>query len=252
MRYLAAVRFRDLAYSPPRDRLPRRVLVQVGRAQGPRRGRLGPREGVRGGRQGVPGAHRDHAGVRRSARAGCSRSRSSRARRSSCSPPRTSDFVEQGRRRPAGATRRRSRLYARGRIVVWTRARRGRAGQARRPRRRQATSRSRSRTPSTRRTAAPRSRRSRRPACGSRSRTAIVLGENIQATMLYARDGNVDVAIVALSLAVVDRRRRLPRRSIRACTIRSTSSSWCAAPARRPTPRASSPSSSPRARAARS
>jgi molybdate transport system substrate-binding protein len=31
----------------------------------------------------------------------------------------------------------------------------------------------------------------------------IVLGENIQATMLYARDGNVDVAIVALSLAVV-------------------------------------------------
>jgi molybdate transport system substrate-binding protein len=31
----------------------------------------------------------------------------------------------------------------------------------------------------------------------------IVLGENIQATMLYAREGNVDVAIVALSLAVV-------------------------------------------------
>lgn len=31
----------------------------------------------------------------------------------------------------------------------------------------------------------------------------LVLGENIQTTMLYARDGNVDVAIVALSLAVV-------------------------------------------------
>ncbi len=31
----------------------------------------------------------------------------------------------------------------------------------------------------------------------------IVLGENVQATMLYARDGNADVAIVALSLAVV-------------------------------------------------
>jgi molybdate transport system substrate-binding protein len=31
----------------------------------------------------------------------------------------------------------------------------------------------------------------------------IVLGENIQTTMLYAREGNVDVAIVALSLAVV-------------------------------------------------
>ena len=31
----------------------------------------------------------------------------------------------------------------------------------------------------------------------------IVLGENVQATMLYARDGNADAAIVALSLAVV-------------------------------------------------
>jgi len=31
----------------------------------------------------------------------------------------------------------------------------------------------------------------------------IVLGENIQTTMLYARNGNVDVAVVALSLAVV-------------------------------------------------
>lgn len=31
----------------------------------------------------------------------------------------------------------------------------------------------------------------------------IVLGDNIQTTMLYAREGNVDVAIVALSLAVV-------------------------------------------------
>ncbi|HWO26685.1 MAG TPA: molybdate ABC transporter substrate-binding protein [Kofleriaceae bacterium] len=31
----------------------------------------------------------------------------------------------------------------------------------------------------------------------------VVLGENIQTTMLYARNGNVDVAIVALSLAVV-------------------------------------------------
>jgi molybdate transport system substrate-binding protein len=31
----------------------------------------------------------------------------------------------------------------------------------------------------------------------------IVLGDNIQTTMLYARNGNVDVAIVALSLAVV-------------------------------------------------
>jgi molybdate transport system substrate-binding protein len=31
----------------------------------------------------------------------------------------------------------------------------------------------------------------------------IVLGENIQATMLYARNGNVDIAIVALSLAGV-------------------------------------------------
>lgn len=31
----------------------------------------------------------------------------------------------------------------------------------------------------------------------------IVLGENIQSTMLYARNGNVDIAIVALSLAVV-------------------------------------------------
>jgi molybdate transport system substrate-binding protein len=31
----------------------------------------------------------------------------------------------------------------------------------------------------------------------------IVMAENIQATMLYARDGNADVAIVALSLAVV-------------------------------------------------
>lgn len=31
----------------------------------------------------------------------------------------------------------------------------------------------------------------------------IVLAENVQATMLYARDGNADVAIVALSLAVV-------------------------------------------------
>lgn len=31
----------------------------------------------------------------------------------------------------------------------------------------------------------------------------LVLGENIQTTMLYAREGNVDVAIVALSLAVV-------------------------------------------------
>lgn len=31
----------------------------------------------------------------------------------------------------------------------------------------------------------------------------LVLGENIQATMLYAKDGNADVAIVALSLAVV-------------------------------------------------
>jgi molybdate transport system substrate-binding protein len=31
----------------------------------------------------------------------------------------------------------------------------------------------------------------------------IVLGDNIQTTMLYARKGNVDVAIVALSLAVV-------------------------------------------------
>lgn len=32
---------------------------------------------------------------------------------------------------------------------------------------------------------------------------SLVLGENIQATMLYARDGNADAAIVALSLAVV-------------------------------------------------
>jgi molybdate transport system substrate-binding protein len=31
----------------------------------------------------------------------------------------------------------------------------------------------------------------------------IILGDNIQTTMLYARNGNVDVAIVALSLAVV-------------------------------------------------
>ncbi|MBA3392350.1 MAG: molybdate ABC transporter substrate-binding protein [Deltaproteobacteria bacterium] len=31
----------------------------------------------------------------------------------------------------------------------------------------------------------------------------IVLAENVQATMLYARDGNADAAIVALSLAVV-------------------------------------------------
>jgi molybdate transport system substrate-binding protein len=31
----------------------------------------------------------------------------------------------------------------------------------------------------------------------------IVLGENVQATMLYARDGNADAAIVALSLAAV-------------------------------------------------
>jgi molybdate transport system substrate-binding protein len=31
----------------------------------------------------------------------------------------------------------------------------------------------------------------------------LVLGDNIQTTMLYARNGNVDVAIVALSLAVV-------------------------------------------------
>ena len=31
----------------------------------------------------------------------------------------------------------------------------------------------------------------------------IVLGENVQATMLYARDGNTDAAIVALSLALV-------------------------------------------------
>lgn len=31
----------------------------------------------------------------------------------------------------------------------------------------------------------------------------LVLGDNIQTTMLYAREGNVDVAIVALSLAVV-------------------------------------------------
>src|SRR4029078_11371897 len=31
----------------------------------------------------------------------------------------------------------------------------------------------------------------------------IVLGENVQATMLYARDHNADAAIVALSLAVV-------------------------------------------------
>jgi molybdate transport system substrate-binding protein len=31
-----------------------------------------------------------------------------------------------------------------------------------------------------------------------------VLGDNIQATMLYARNHNADAAIVALSLAVVD------------------------------------------------
>jgi molybdate transport system substrate-binding protein len=31
----------------------------------------------------------------------------------------------------------------------------------------------------------------------------LILGDNIQTTMLYAREGNVDVAIVALSLAVV-------------------------------------------------
>lgn len=31
----------------------------------------------------------------------------------------------------------------------------------------------------------------------------LVLAENVQATMLYARDGNADVALVALSLAVV-------------------------------------------------
>ena len=31
----------------------------------------------------------------------------------------------------------------------------------------------------------------------------VILGDNIQTTMLYAREGNVDVAIVALSLAVV-------------------------------------------------
>ncbi len=32
----------------------------------------------------------------------------------------------------------------------------------------------------------------------------IVLGDNIQATMLYAKEGNVDAAVVALSLAVVN------------------------------------------------
>jgi molybdate transport system substrate-binding protein len=36
-----------------------------------------------------------------------------------------------------------------------------------------------------------------------RVKDRIVYGENIQATLVYGRDGNVDVAIVALSLAVV-------------------------------------------------
>ena len=185
------------------------VLLELQRPQGAHRRGLGSRPRVRRARQGVRAADRTSRPSSASARAACSRSRSSKARRSSCSPRPASEFADQVDQGRALRCQLREALRARPDRGVDAELGDG-ADQARGPRRLHASRRSRSRTPSTRRTAGPRSRRSRRPASGRRSSTGSCSAENVQATMQYARDGTVDVAIVALSLAVVSRRRCVP------------------------------------------
>ena len=56
--------------------------------------------------------------------------------------------------------------------------------------------------PSTRRTGVPREKRSRASGSGTRSHQ-IVYGENVQQALQFAQSGNAEVAIIALSLAIV-------------------------------------------------
>ena len=70
------------------------------------------------------------------------------------------------------------------------------------------------------------SRRWRRRASGTGCSRAVVYGENVQQTLQFAQSGNAEVAIVALSLAVVnDGERRCVdrRRAARAASIRRSS-----------------------------
>jgi len=95
-----------------------------------------------------------------------------------------------------------ARAYARGRVVVWTRtgvAPPEKLADLADPRFRKIAIANPEHAPYGRAARQALEKAGLWPALESR----IVLGENVQATMLYARDGNADAAIVALSLAAV-------------------------------------------------